>query len=95
MEDVQEPSPSADPNRLAGTEGSRDVTELLAESKKMLPRAWFEDEVIMKLLTPYTIAKTYLHEEWALDTVPGSRPCTTSPILVFGIYPSLPKTISA
>jgi porin len=68
MEDVQEPSPSADPNRLAGTEGSRDVTELLAESKKMLPRAWFEDEVIMKLLTPYTIAKTYLHEEWALDT---------------------------
>ncbi|MFZ9033378.1 MAG: carbohydrate porin [Anaerohalosphaeraceae bacterium] len=65
---VQEPSPSADPNRLAGTEGSRDVTELLAESKKMLPRAWFEDEVIMKLLTPYTIAKTYLHEEWSLDT---------------------------
>ena len=65
---VQEPSPSADPNLLAGTEGSRDVTELLAESKKMLPRAWFEDEVIMKLLTPYTKAKTYLHEEWALDT---------------------------
>ena len=64
----QEPSPSADPNRLTGTEGSRDVTELLAESKKMLPRAWFEDEVIMKLLTPYTKAKTYLHEEWALDT---------------------------
>jgi porin len=67
-EAVQEPSPSADPNRLTGIEGSRDVTELLAESKKLLPRTWFEDEILMKLLTPYTKAKTYLHEEWALDT---------------------------
>jgi porin len=65
----QEPSPSADSNLLAGgTEGSRDVTELLAESKKMLPRMWVEDEVIMKLLTPYTKTKTYLHKEWKLDT---------------------------
>jgi hypothetical protein len=62
------PSPSADPNLLAGAEGSRDITELLAESKETIPRMWVEDEVIMKLLTPYTKAKTYLHEEWSLDT---------------------------
>ena len=65
---VSEPSPSADPNLLAGAEGSRDITELLAESKQRVPRMWIEDEIIMKLLTPYTKAKTYLHEEWELDT---------------------------
>jgi porin len=63
-----EPSPSADPNLLAGAKGSRDITELLAESKVRIPRMWIEDEVIMKLLTPYTKAKTYLHEEWEFDT---------------------------
>jgi carbohydrate-selective porin OprB len=64
----KEPSPSADPNLLAGAEGSRDVTELLAESKEVPPRMWVEDEVVMKLMAPYTKAKTYLHEEWELDT---------------------------
>ena len=63
-----EASPSADPNLLTDAGGSRDVTELLAESKKVLPRMWVEDEVVMKLLTPYTKTKKYLHEEWELDT---------------------------
>jgi porin len=67
-EGAAEPSPSADPNLLASAEGSRDITELLAESKERVPRIWIEDEIIMKLLTPYTKAKTYLHEEWELDT---------------------------
>lgn len=65
---VPTPSPSADPNLLANAEGSRDVAELLAEDKKVLPRQWVEDQVVRKLLGPYTKAKTYLQEKWDLDT---------------------------
>jgi carbohydrate-selective porin OprB len=65
---VEAQSPSADPNLLAGGKGSKDVTELLAENKAVPPRQWIEDEVVMKLLAPYTKAKAYLHNKLQLDT---------------------------
>lgn len=55
----------ADSNKQA--DDTLDVSELLEESKKRVPRQWFEDEVIMRMLRPYTDARKYLHDEYRFD----------------------------
>ena len=58
-----------DSNGVAEThKESQDVSELLEESKKRVPRQWFGDEVIMRMLRPYQKTKKYLHDEYRLDT---------------------------
>ena len=55
----------ADSNKQA--DDTLDVSELLEETKKEVPRQWFEDEIIMRMLRPYTDARKYLHDEYRFD----------------------------
>jgi hypothetical protein len=61
--------PPVDSNDISELpEDSRDVSELLKERKKRIPSQWFEDEVIVRALRPYSIARKYLRDEYRLDT---------------------------
>jgi porin len=57
----------SDPNGTADIRDSTDITELVIESKTVLPRQMFEDEVIMRILRPYINAKQYLHDKYHMD----------------------------
>jgi hypothetical protein len=69
------PEPAADGNDVSEqpadsnehAEDTQDVAELLEETRKRVPRQWFEDEVIMRMLRPYTDARKYLHDEYRFD----------------------------
>ncbi|MHC4759133.1 MAG: carbohydrate porin, partial [Planctomycetota bacterium] len=62
-------SPPKDSNSISKTDkDNKDVSELLEESKRALLRQRFEDEVILKIMNPYLVAKKYLHDEHNLDT---------------------------
>jgi hypothetical protein len=59
------PEQPADSNEQA--EDTQDVAELLEETRRITPRQWFEDEVIMRMLRPYTNARKHLHDEYRFD----------------------------